>query len=111
MTANWPPVSSPLARNVMRDGPNQIVSSRLFLREKGVVSVVTIGNSFEVTRRENPEKLSAGPRGAKSDNLIRDKEVRDMKLQSRLRRSLGMVCAWLVIAAAGLWIMHAQQRQ
>jgi quercetin dioxygenase-like cupin family protein len=34
-----------------------------------------------------------------------------MKLQSRLRRSLGLACAWLGIAAAGLWIMHAQQRQ
>jgi quercetin dioxygenase-like cupin family protein len=34
-----------------------------------------------------------------------------MKQQSRARRLLGLLGAWFGIAAAGIWIMHAQQTQ
>jgi quercetin dioxygenase-like cupin family protein len=34
-----------------------------------------------------------------------------MKQQSRARRWLGLLGTWFGIAAAGIWIMHAQQRQ
>ena len=34
-----------------------------------------------------------------------------MKQQSRARRVLGLLGAWVAIAAAGIWIMHAQQVQ